>query len=202
MFACIKGEVVLGKVTIQDRIISAAIELVNEKGYKGATTRLIAERAEVNEVTLFRHFGNKRGIIEAAIQKYSPDDLLHETFKKRVTWNIHSDLQMIVREYQHVLEGKRDVILISLKESGVFPELDQMIARIPLAYKAKLMGYFSEMIKRGEIASVNIETVSTQFMFLSFGYFMLKSRLNPVEEVITLDEFIDQHLTLFINSIV
>ena len=41
------------KEDTRNRIIRAAIELVDEQGYKGATTRAIAERAEVNEVTLF-----------------------------------------------------------------------------------------------------------------------------------------------------
>lgn len=42
----------------QDKIIDAALALVNEQGYKGATTKAIAALAGVNEVTLFRHFGN------------------------------------------------------------------------------------------------------------------------------------------------
>ena len=41
-----------------ERIIEAFIELFRDYGYKGATTRSVAERAGVNEVTIFRHFGN------------------------------------------------------------------------------------------------------------------------------------------------
>lgn len=67
-------------LSTKDRIIEATVELVNEKGYKGATTKEIAERAGVNEVTLFRHFGNKKGIVEAVIQKYGSIDLLENTF--------------------------------------------------------------------------------------------------------------------------
>lgn len=193
---------VLTKTTIQDRIISATIELVNERGYKGATTRAIAERANVNEVTLFRHFGNKKGIVQAAIDKYSFVDLLSDTFDEKVVWDIRKDLEMIVREYQSLLNKKKDLILISFKEAGVFPELDQLIAQVPLAYKRKVMGYFSEMVKRKEISNINIEGVTTNFIFLNFGYFMLKSRLNPEAKAMTLDEFIDQHLALFIDSIV
>ncbi|MGR5897480.1 TetR/AcrR family transcriptional regulator [Bacillus cereus] len=49
-------------LSTKDRIIKATVELVNEKGYKGATTKEIAKRAGVNEVTLFRHFGNKKAL--------------------------------------------------------------------------------------------------------------------------------------------
>ncbi|MEH7511076.1 TetR/AcrR family transcriptional regulator, partial [Priestia megaterium] len=43
------------------KITKATIELLKEKGYKGTTTREIAEQDGVNELTVFRHFGNKEG---------------------------------------------------------------------------------------------------------------------------------------------
>jgi AcrR family transcriptional regulator len=46
-------------------ILAAAAELFAERGYKGTTTRSIAERAGVNEVTIFRRFKNKLGVLEA-----------------------------------------------------------------------------------------------------------------------------------------
>jgi AcrR family transcriptional regulator len=49
----------------EKRIIDAAAELFGECGYANTTTRAIAERAGVNEVTLFRKFGSKRGILAA-----------------------------------------------------------------------------------------------------------------------------------------
>lgn len=48
-----------------ERILTAAAELFAERGYAGTATRAIAERAGVNEVTLFRKFKNKRGLLEA-----------------------------------------------------------------------------------------------------------------------------------------
>ena len=43
----------------RERIFSAAREIFALKGPHGTTTREIADRAGVNEATLFRHFGNK-----------------------------------------------------------------------------------------------------------------------------------------------
>jgi AcrR family transcriptional regulator len=48
-----------------EAILAAAAELIAERGYKGMTTRAIAERAGVNEVTVFRRFKNKAGILDA-----------------------------------------------------------------------------------------------------------------------------------------
>ncbi len=52
-------------VDAADKILDAAAELFAERGYAATTTRAIAERASVNEVTLFRKFKSKRGILEA-----------------------------------------------------------------------------------------------------------------------------------------
>lgn len=52
----------------RERILAAAAELYSETGFRGATTRKIAERAGVNEVTLFRHFGSKTRLLHEAIQ--------------------------------------------------------------------------------------------------------------------------------------
>jgi AcrR family transcriptional regulator len=41
------------------RILEAALNLFSDKGFYATTTRKIAEKAEVNEVTLFRHFKSK-----------------------------------------------------------------------------------------------------------------------------------------------
>lgn len=48
-----------------DRILRAAMHLFTERGYAATTTRAIADAAGVNEVTLFRHFGNKAGVLAA-----------------------------------------------------------------------------------------------------------------------------------------
>lgn len=43
-----------------ERIVDATMELILECGYPAATTKDIAERAGVNECTVFRKFGEKK----------------------------------------------------------------------------------------------------------------------------------------------
>ncbi len=49
--------------TTAEQILTAAATLFAERGYKATTTRAIAERANVNEVTIFRYFKNKQGLL-------------------------------------------------------------------------------------------------------------------------------------------
>lgn len=48
-------------------LIEAARGLFNERGYSGATTREIADRAGVSETLMFRYFGSKVGVFQAAM---------------------------------------------------------------------------------------------------------------------------------------
>lgn len=53
---------------IRDKLIESAARVFAEAGYRGATTRRIAQDAGVNEITLFRHFGNKDALLSEALR--------------------------------------------------------------------------------------------------------------------------------------
>ena len=58
--------------TAQDRwqqIVDAATELFALQGFRGTTTRQIADTARVNEAIIFRHFGRKEGLYRAVIER-------------------------------------------------------------------------------------------------------------------------------------
>ena len=55
---------------IRDRILDAAKRVYEQHGFRGATTRLIAIEAGVNEVTIFRTFGSKAALFEPLMQNH------------------------------------------------------------------------------------------------------------------------------------
>jgi AcrR family transcriptional regulator len=52
----------------REKLLDAAARVYAECGFRGATTRRIAEEAGVNEVTIFRHFGSKAALIDEAVR--------------------------------------------------------------------------------------------------------------------------------------
>lgn len=54
----------------RERILEAASRVYAKHGFRGATTRLIAIEAGVNEVTLFRTFGSKSCLLEAVLDQH------------------------------------------------------------------------------------------------------------------------------------
>lgn len=188
-------------MTTQDKIICAAINLVREHGYKGATTKRIAEKAGVNEVTLFRHFGNKKGIVEAIIDKYSFTSITSDTFNREVKWDLEKDLHLLATLYQDQVKQKRDIILIGFKEAGVFPELDELIAKVPSQYIEMITSYFHEMIRLEKMRPVDPHVAATNFFFINFGYFLLNRRVRPDGQEMPRDKFLKENIAFFTESL-
>ena len=63
-------------------ILHAARDLFAEKGFSNITTRQIARRAGVNEVTLFRHFGTKAALYEAVFEHFGSTSGVYASFEK------------------------------------------------------------------------------------------------------------------------
>src|SRR6476469_7117168 len=49
-------------------ILNAAVQVFSQHGFRGSTTRRIADAASVNEVTIFRYFGSKEALLQEAIR--------------------------------------------------------------------------------------------------------------------------------------
>lgn len=54
------------RAATEERIVEAAVQLFSRRGFRGSSTRAIAQLAGVNEITLFRHFPRKRDLYWAA----------------------------------------------------------------------------------------------------------------------------------------
>ncbi len=107
----------------RDRLIQSALELFTAQGVGNTTTRSIAERAEVNEVTLFRHFGNKHGLLLAVIEESSAFRHLGESLLNRAspTDNISQALKVYASECLAALERVPELVRSVVGESDQFP---------------------------------------------------------------------------------
>ncbi|WP_020537774.1 TetR/AcrR family transcriptional regulator [Lewinella cohaerens] len=55
--------------TKKERILEAALELFAKQGFAATSTNAIAKKAGVSEGLLFKHFGNKQGLLEALLKE-------------------------------------------------------------------------------------------------------------------------------------
>ncbi|MBO1581735.1 TetR/AcrR family transcriptional regulator [Bacillus sp. XF8] len=184
-----------------EKIIQAAIELIKERGYKAATTKEIAMRAGVNEVTIFRNFKNKKGIIEAAVYDFSYVPHLKQFLQTEIVWDLETDLKNLARHYHQFLNEVKDIIAIGIRETGEFPELDDEIAKIPKGLKEELMIYFEKMQQKGKIIDTNIEAQVMNFIWINFGYFLSKLRFENRFIENNDENFIEHNIVLYARAL-
>lgn len=185
----------------RERILQATLKLIRKKGFKGATTREIAQEAGVNEITLFRHFNNKKGIVKAAFEKVSYVPTLSKAIKEKVEWDLEKDLLMFSILYQQLLCQNRDLILISLKEGDSFPELKQQIADIPRQLKEDLIEYFNKMREKGILIETNVEAQTMALIWMNFGFFMSRSQHGTQITDLTEEEFLKNTVEVFARGL-
>lgn len=180
-----------------ERIIEAALQLISEKGYTAATTKAIAELAGVNEVTIFRHFGNKRGVLKAVIEQFSYFPLLEQEINKNATWELETDLLNFSLKYFNFLMSIKDFIMIGFKEGMQFPEINEEIANNPLHIKNELIHYLQEMHNKKKIREIDFEATALSFIAVNFGHFMSRARLGTIVSDIPTEELLKTSVSIF-----
>src|SRR3990170_3350064 len=60
----------------RQQIVEAAIDLFSRKGFRGTTTREIAEAAGISEAMIFKHFATKQELYSAIIEAKSETEEL------------------------------------------------------------------------------------------------------------------------------
>jgi AcrR family transcriptional regulator len=117
------------KVIRDNELFDATVQVFAERGFAAATTREIARRAGVNEVTLFRRFGNKAALITAALA----DQLARSPFARlEVTGDLEADLLALVQAYADTAQAYGGAVLTLLSDVPRYPELrDAMGVLLP-----------------------------------------------------------------------
>jgi AcrR family transcriptional regulator len=111
-------------LSVQEALIKAAQDIMLEQGFEGATTKRIAERAGVNEVTLFRHFRNKTNLLHAALQA---EVAVFERIVAHYTGDIESDLLHLATEYLALSRQQGPLMAIAFFEVARQPELAALL---------------------------------------------------------------------------
>ncbi|HEY2025410.1 MAG TPA: helix-turn-helix domain-containing protein [Gemmatimonadaceae bacterium] len=102
------------------RILDAAARVYAKHGFRGATTRLIAIEAGVNEVTLFRTFGSKAALMHAVLTAQSTQGaapILPDTPVNPV-----EELTTFVEEILHRLREVRPLLVHAMSEFDERPD--------------------------------------------------------------------------------
>ena len=109
------------KIVENSQIYLAVIQVVSERGYSGASTKQMADAANVSEMTLFRKYGNKAELVKQAIAF-----ILEETdfsSAAQYTGDVHADLLRVVKAYQYTAVKNGLFIFALFADLARHPEL-------------------------------------------------------------------------------
>lgn len=146
------------------------MEIFSERGYKGATTKEIADRAGCNEVTLFRHFGTKETLFEESLQRFTPPSIMPTAQSNHVTGDVKTDLTGIANRYFDAAIEQLPYIRMSLIELPRNPELARLVALIPVHMASNVNEYFNKMYEDGVVPKANFDRLSEVFYNMLFQY--------------------------------
>ncbi|MFJ7933941.1 TetR/AcrR family transcriptional regulator [Sporosarcina sp. NPDC096371] len=154
-----------------DKILQAALALMQDKGYQVVSVKEIAQHAEVSEMTVFRHFKTKMGVFEAAVERFSYIPSFEEIFAKQIVWDLETDLTLIAKSYLDSMNRNKSIFLIAIQERSDFPELNQVIAKNTMKLKDLIISYFTSMQERSRMKETNVEAQAMIFLTTLYGYF-------------------------------
>src|SRR5437588_12978032 len=173
-----------GPMATRDRIISEAMRLFAERGYRGTSVADLEDAAGLSpgSGSLYTHFRSKEEVLAAAVEQTALlADTGYAAFNLLPLGDLRAELTLIGRGSLLVMDTCADLIRVIDKESDQFPGiLAQARARIfDRAYS-----WFSELLrakaKDGEIPDVAFEAVGAIWFGVLTDYWGTSSILgNP-----------------------
>jgi AcrR family transcriptional regulator len=155
----------------RQRILTSALEVFLDKGYAAATTRAIAQHAGVNEVTLFRHFGNKLNLVAAIIERFSPVNGLKMLIDESLTGDYHEDLRQISKYIIAGMTEQPDIMPLVLFEAHQIPELRELLESVPRQMFSVLIQYFERQAEAGNVRpDLSPFLIAQSFFFLNASF--------------------------------
>jgi TetR/AcrR family transcriptional repressor of mexJK operon len=189
------------KMEVGTRILLAALQLMQDKGFKSVTIKDIAQASEVSEMTVFRHFETKKGVLEAAVKKYSFIPSFKKVFEEKIVWDLEQDLHLISKSYLDSMDNNLPIFLIAVQERKTMPDLVGFISKNTKELKAYIAKYFITMQEKKKMVESDAYAQAMTFMIMLYGYFSSTALWGNHYISESREEFIQNSVITFCNGI-
>ena len=187
----------------RDRILDSALQTFAESGFKDATTKKIARRAKVNEVTIFRQFESKKALFTAVMTERSPVNQVQKAVSFDVKMPIEELMFRNVKTVLGVLRESKHLYMVILGDVWRLPKPKGFAPFLPISRGLDFLSAFFQMLMdAGKIRRTDPRILARawmgtiQFYFLS-GDILGAEKLTQAEEDRTIREFIE----IFLNGL-
>ncbi|WP_040630803.1 TetR family transcriptional regulator [Fortiea contorta] len=188
----------------RQRLIQAALELFTAQGVSGTTTRQIADQAEVNEVTLFRHFGNKHGLLLAVLEESAAFKNLGESLVRRANppGSVYQALKDYASESLHALERVPEFVRSVVGEADQYPtENRRALGRGLTEANRYVAQYLATVMEQGHLNTyLPAEKLASLLNGMLLGYAVIEFTSEFHELWEDRDDFLENLVRLFLHG--
>lgn len=193
-------------VVTQHKLLDAAIQAFSENGFKGTSTRDIAERAGVHHPLITYHFKNKERLWRAAADKVFSDfrRSLAESLEKSDQENPKKRMESLIRTYVHYAKKQPALHRVLVQEaSSPNPRLDWLIETHLKPFFEATFVMIEELQQLGVAPAGNARLLFNMIRLSSGGLLAIGNELKvssgiDVESSDTLDEISDMIVNVFL----
>ncbi|AFY56081.1 transcriptional regulator [Rivularia sp. PCC 7116] len=186
----------------RQRIINAAIELFAAQGVTETTTKAVAKSAKVNEVTLFRHFGNKHGLLLAIISESPVFQELSEYLKNQATESksVRQALKNYCEDRLQALERSPNLVRSVVGEAGNYPlENRQALGRSLKEANHYVAEFLAIVMEREQLqAHLAPQKLASLLNIMLLGYAVMEFTSEFHELWHDKDDFLEDLVSLFL----
>ena len=186
----------------RQRIINAAVELFATQGITETTTKAVAKSAKVNEVTLFRHFGNKQGLVLAVISESPVFKELSEYLKIQATQttSYYQALKKYSQDRLEALEQSPNLVRSVVGEAGNYPLENRQALGRSLKEANHYVAEFLATVMEREQLQVHLppQKLASLLNIMLLGYAVMEFTSEYHELWHDKDEFLEDLVTLFL----
>jgi len=158
-----------------ERILNAAATLFAERGYSGTTTRAIAELAGVNEVTLFRRFENKAGVLRAMAERFAEQAAGFSVKHQPDPEDTRATLLALAREEVASAAANGGAAIRLAFDARIVPEVAEILGDGPRRNLEALAAYMAMRQDAGDLRDdIAPQVLAEAFFALTSSYVMYR----------------------------
>ena len=167
------------RLTAEERrrqIVKVAMRLFSMRGFKGTTTREIAERAKISEATIFKHFAKKEHLYSAIIDMQCNDREGQSLLIKRLEGKDGREAFMAIALFLLQTHQKDPTFMKLLMFSALEGHKlsDIFIKTRGLETLDYLAGYIAKLMKDGAFKKVDARLAARAFLGMVVHYSMMQ----------------------------
>jgi len=183
----------------RDLILEAGLDVFSERGFQAGTIRAIADRAGVREITVFRHFGSKEGLLAEILKQKSVAHMTATLLQHAADKPVEEVLKEFGRRYLQQMLSRAKLIRFVVLESENNPELFGNVSAVPGSVHRDLSQYLESKMKDGSVRQGSPAALAQVLLSMFFAVVMGKGMLPTIE--VPVDHLADLFTNTFMFGI-